>query len=82
MFSFFVQVDWQTFMTLTDEDLKELGVTTFGARRKLLLAIAGKDVLHKLEVNRISRQTRSVEHAQDGIYLGSLWQKFGLAWRE
>lgn len=36
------QVDWQTFMTLTDDDLKELGVKTFGARRKLLIAIAGK----------------------------------------
>ncbi|XP_031560674.1 protein bicaudal C homolog 1-like isoform X2 [Actinia tenebrosa] len=34
------EVDWQTFLTLTDDDLKELGVTTFGARRKLLLAIA------------------------------------------
>jgi hypothetical protein len=31
-----------TFMTLTDQDLKELGISTFGARRKMLLAIAGK----------------------------------------
>jgi len=30
-----------SFLTLTDADLKELGITTFGARRKLLLAIAG-----------------------------------------
>ena len=30
-----------SFMTLTDTDLKELGITTFGARRKLLLAISG-----------------------------------------
>lgn len=30
------------FLTMTDADLKELGVNTFGARRKLLVAISGK----------------------------------------
>ncbi|KAG9341799.1 hypothetical protein JZ751_018521 [Albula glossodonta] len=30
----------ETFLTLTDTDLKELGITTFGARRKMLLAIS------------------------------------------
>ncbi|CAB1343736.1 unnamed protein product [Coregonus sp. 'balchen'] len=30
----------ETFLTLTDQDLKELGITTFGARRKMLLAIS------------------------------------------
>jgi len=35
------QIDMSSFLTLTDGDLKELGITTFGARRKLLLAIAG-----------------------------------------
>lgn len=30
-----------TFLTLTDQDLKELGIGTFGARRKMLLAITG-----------------------------------------
>ncbi|XP_066305019.1 protein bicaudal C homolog 1-like [Branchiostoma lanceolatum] len=34
------EIDLQTFMTLTDLDLKELGITTFGARRKMLLAIS------------------------------------------
>ncbi|XP_047677720.1 protein bicaudal C homolog 1-A isoform X1 [Tachysurus fulvidraco] len=34
------EIDLQTFVTLTDPDLKELGVTTFGARRKMLLAIS------------------------------------------
>jgi protein bicaudal C len=33
------EVDLQTFLTLTDGDLKELGITTFGPRRKMLLAI-------------------------------------------
>uniref|UniRef100_A0A8C1T8V3 BicC family RNA binding protein 1b n=1 Tax=Cyprinus carpio TaxID=7962 RepID=A0A8C1T8V3_CYPCA len=34
------EIDLQTFLTLTDQDLKELGITTFGARRKMLLAIS------------------------------------------
>ncbi|XP_035255332.1 protein bicaudal C homolog 1-like [Anguilla anguilla] len=34
------EIDLQTFLTLTDPDLKELGITTFGARRKMLLAIS------------------------------------------
>lgn len=29
-------------MTLTDEDLKELGISTFGARKKMLLTIQGE----------------------------------------
>ena len=36
------QVDLQTFMTLTDEDLKELGFSTFGPRKKILTAIQGE----------------------------------------
>ena len=38
------QIDMASFLTLTDTDLKELGIKTFGARRKLLLAIAGMPV--------------------------------------
>uniref|UniRef100_A0A8B9L6X7 Bicaudal C homolog 2 n=1 Tax=Astyanax mexicanus TaxID=7994 RepID=A0A8B9L6X7_ASTMX len=34
------QIDYQTFFTLSEEDLKEVGVSTFGARRKMLLAIS------------------------------------------
>ncbi|KAG2455755.1 BICC1 protein, partial [Polypterus senegalus] len=34
------EIDFQTFLTLTDEDLKEVGISTFGARRKMLLAIS------------------------------------------
>ncbi|KAJ8317841.1 hypothetical protein KUTeg_002932 [Tegillarca granosa] len=34
------EIDLATFLTLTDQDLRELGITTFGARRKMLLAIA------------------------------------------
>ena len=34
-----------TFMTLTDDDLKELGVSTFGARRRMILAIQGETII-------------------------------------
>lgn len=34
------EIDMATFLTLTDQDLKDLGISTFGARRKMLLAIA------------------------------------------
>jgi protein bicaudal C len=31
------EIDLDTFTTLTDEELKEIGIPTFGARKKLLL---------------------------------------------
>lgn len=34
-----------TFLTLTDQDLKDLGINTLGARRKMLLVIEGCDKL-------------------------------------
>lgn len=40
-----LQIDYQTFLTLSDEDLKEVGVSTFGARRKMLLAISGENLM-------------------------------------
>ncbi|KAG8238061.1 hypothetical protein J437_LFUL014371 [Ladona fulva] len=33
------EIDMTTFITLNDNDLKQLGIATFGARRKILLAI-------------------------------------------
>jgi len=39
------QIDLVTFLTLTDQDLKDLGISTFGARRKMLTAIAGQLLL-------------------------------------
>ncbi|KAL5479207.1 hypothetical protein EMCRGX_G022701 [Ephydatia muelleri] len=33
------EVDFETFLTMTEEDFKEIGVTTLGARRKLHIAI-------------------------------------------
>lgn len=35
------EIDWTTFKTLTESDLREIGVTALGARRKILLSIAG-----------------------------------------
>lgn len=34
------------FQSLTDGDLREIGVTPFGARKKLLLAISGMYLVH------------------------------------
>lgn len=34
------EIDLPTFMTMNDNDLRMLGISTFGARRKMLLAIA------------------------------------------
>lgn len=42
------EIDLATFLTLTDQDLKELRITTFGARRKMLLAIADLNKGHTL----------------------------------
>ena len=36
------EVDLQTFATLTEQDLREIGVPTFGARKKLLLLANSK----------------------------------------
>ncbi len=35
------EVDLDTFLTMSEPDLKEVGVTTLGARRKLQIAISG-----------------------------------------
>lgn len=45
LLSVLIQIDYQTFLTLSDEDLKEVGITTFGARRKMLLAISGENLM-------------------------------------
>lgn len=36
------EVDIATFQTLSESDLKEIGVSALGARRKMLLCISGK----------------------------------------
>ena len=49
------EIDLSTFLTLTDQDLRELGVSTFGARRKMLLAITDlnkrKSMMNNNDVN-------------------------------
>lgn len=36
------EIDLNSFKTLSEDDLKEIGVSALGARRKLLIAIAGE----------------------------------------
>lgn len=35
------EVDFDTFLTMSESDLKEMGINTVGARRKLQIAISG-----------------------------------------
>ena len=39
------EVDFDTFLTMSESDLKEMGINTVGARRKLQIAISGIVVL-------------------------------------
>lgn len=48
------EVDLSTFLTLSDDDLKELGVKTFGARRKMLLAIQSLTEMRAQNANFLS----------------------------
>ena len=36
------EIDFDTFLTMTEADLKEIGVNTLGARRKIQIAISGE----------------------------------------
>lgn len=38
------EIDLGTFQTLTEADLREIGVTALGARRKMMLFISGKHI--------------------------------------
>ncbi|GAB0095254.1 Protein bicaudal C [Sergentomyia squamirostris] len=40
------EIDLETFSTLTEADLTTLGITAFGARKKLLMAITGLSVIN------------------------------------
>ena len=39
------EVDFDTFLTMSESDLKEMGINTVGARRKLQIAISGTAVI-------------------------------------
>ena len=48
------EVDLQTFATLTEQDLREIGVQTFGARKKLLLLANSKfTICHFVSCNTV-----------------------------
>ncbi|XP_059618015.1 protein bicaudal C [Phlebotomus argentipes] len=44
-------IDLEIFSTLTEEDLTKLGITSFGARKKLLMAITGLAVVSNTPTN-------------------------------
>nr|XP_020480083.1 protein bicaudal C homolog 1-like [Monopterus albus] len=56
------EIDYQTFLTLSDEDLKEVGISTFGARRKMLLAIS--------ELNKSKRRLSDTPTVKPGYLEG------------
>ncbi|XP_054454078.1 bicaudal C homolog 2 [Anoplopoma fimbria] len=56
------EIDYQTFLTLSDEDLKEVGISTFGARRKMLLAIS--------DLNRSKRRLSDTPAVKPGYLEG------------
>jgi hypothetical protein len=48
------EIDLQTFVTMSDNDLREMGVNTFGARRKMSMAIkelSGNKISHVSSAN-------------------------------
>ena len=45
------EIDIQTFASLTENDLKEIGIQTFGARKKLLLLANKEKMKMSLTVN-------------------------------
>lgn len=55
------EIDLTTFGTLTDQDLMEIGINAFGARRKILLAISGKKHIDKHFLNLV-QMVLSVAH--------------------
>ncbi|XP_015235705.1 PREDICTED: protein bicaudal C homolog 1-B-like [Cyprinodon variegatus] len=57
------EIDYQTFLTLSDEDLKEVGVSTFGARRKMLIAISD---LNKSRGRLLEAQTVRTGYLEGG----------------
>ncbi|XP_054649089.1 bicaudal C homolog 2 isoform X2 [Dunckerocampus dactyliophorus] len=56
------EIDYQTFLTLSDDDLKEVGVCTFGARRKMLLAIS--------DLNKSKRRPSDTPSVKSGYLEG------------
>ncbi|XP_072164676.1 protein bicaudal C homolog 1-like [Diadema setosum] len=61
------EIDLSTFLTLTDKDLKELGITTFGARRKMLLAISD---LNKTNKESFGPSSSHQGYPSNGLYSG------------
>ncbi|XP_052772195.1 protein bicaudal C homolog 1-like isoform X2 [Mya arenaria] len=68
------EIDLPTFLTLTDHDLRELGISTFGARKKMLLAIADLNKRRMLEESDpFSRTSPSHGSHQDMVSISGRW---------
>ena len=57
------EVDLQTFATLTEQDLREIGVQTFGARKKLLLLANSKLTISQCAEWDLNKIEKTEEHA-------------------
>ena len=68
------EVDLQTFATLTEQDLREIGVPTFGARKKLLLLANSKFFL--LEVKSLYQTTGMLQKCMPFVCSMQLIQFF------
>ncbi len=44
------EIDLRTFASLNDDDLKEIGIQTFGARKKLILLANSKTTMKSVSV--------------------------------
>ncbi|KXS16939.1 hypothetical protein M427DRAFT_133734 [Gonapodya prolifera JEL478] len=58
------EVDYNTFLTLTDKDLQELGITTFGARRRILGTV--QDALAGQYLDRSSSGSNTRAQSESG----------------
>lgn len=67
------EVDFDTFLTMSESDLKEMGINTVGARRKLQIAISGTAIILLLAVTVITIQCT--------LYLYCRYGKFSSQWK-
>lgn len=65
------EIDIETFLTMTDQDLRELGVTTFGPRRKMVMAIS--DLTNEAPENREKYLKNQYQVTQLTMNVGSEW---------
>ena len=65
------EIDLDTFLTMTDQDLRELGVANFGPRRKMMMAIS--DLSQESPENRDNYLKNQYQVTQLTMNIGSEW---------